>query len=315
MSKPKSAIPQALKLIKLAVKHLAYFETHPKHLAWTMMHYAALVQIARLQADDYLNPKDPLLEIEGTTKEQANLIYDAWAVTVSNGPEFGDFLEENVQKPYKTMSEWVKLCTSPTYRYSSIYPNKRSVYSHFLCCIGTGIDWVENNGTSYLTEVGPSGKNKCQFYGYTICGDEIDPVIKAAVLKLCEWPGCAQYIANCIENGRKSAVGWEWEKVEGAKDRWELVPPGETRLDKLLKSLEASVEASGRKPRPLTIPQKRFTYYPLSSDYSPICTMPVNAHASYKAAALQIAKEIIRNPEERPSSIKIAKALLKNLAP
>lgn len=310
MSKKKSALPRALQLLKLVVKQIAYFEKNPSHLAWAMMHYAALIQLARRQADDYMNPKDPLLEIEGVTKDQADLIYDAWGATVSNGPEFCDQLGAAEQKPFKTIEDWVALCTSPTYKYQSIYPNKRSVYSHFLCCIGTGIKWVEDNGISYLADVGPSGKNQCLFYGYTICEKEVDPAIRAAVSKISNWPECSKYIAECIENGSKTGQGWEWEKVDGSSDKWELVPPGETKLDKLLRD----IVARGGKPKSLKLPKKRHTYYPLCENYSPLCTMPANAHASYKKAAKQIAKEIIANPEERATSIKLAKVFLKQQA-
>ena len=52
-------------------------------------------------------------------------------------------------------------------------------------------------------------------------------------------------------------------------------------------------------------------YYPLC-EYACMIEMPKNAHSSYVKASIRIAKEIIKDPDDRNESKKWAKKFLKN---
>ncbi len=65
----------AMDLLKLVVQRISYFEANPSHLAWVMMHYSTLFYRGRVLFDEWLNPKDPLLDMRDLTQAQQNLGY------------------------------------------------------------------------------------------------------------------------------------------------------------------------------------------------------------------------------------------------
>jgi hypothetical protein len=291
----------ATDLLKLVIRRISYFEAHPSHLAWVMMHYSTLFYRGRVLFDEWLNPKDPLLDMRDLTQAQQNLVYDSWAVTISNNPEFNDAVLPLEKKAGKTVEEWVSLKLDPRYRYRSLYRDARSVHNHLLCTIGTGMKWVEENGVSYVAHVEASGINTAKFAGYTKAGRKIDPEIRREVLRIADRFGCLRCIDRYIKNGIKAARGWEWDLVS---KRAILVPPHQTTMAKLLKK-----RGKNKQPKPRST--KRHDYYPLCERYSNLMTMPKNAHHSYWRTGVRVACEIISNPASKPESIRLAHKFLR----
>ena len=94
------------------------------------------------------------------TKEQANLVYDAWACSGTQS-ESRDWPPTELElKLNKTMDEWVTMSLGTYYPYNSLYPQKWSVYSHLLSTIGNGIDW---NKDRFLTNMAPSENDSIKF--------------------------------------------------------------------------------------------------------------------------------------------------------
>lgn len=193
-------------IINLACNHFDYFRKNPKHLAWVMMHYELIHRAGRLMDHCWDNPKYPIIdagnELRGQLKNEddANMLYDAWGICISNEAEFPD-VKPNADprwlEPNKTMQDWINLLTDPNYRYRGLYSNEYRVRDHLLCCIGNGYEW---NKDGYLDTAGPSDVPDTIFHGYTRCQNEVrkdireriikyrtHPYIKAAVDQYMEW--------------------------------------------------------------------------------------------------------------------------------
>ncbi|MBI4257470.1 MAG: hypothetical protein HY619_00810 [Thaumarchaeota archaeon] len=78
-------------IITTVVHDFDYYRAHPQHLAWAMMNFELVHRVGRIMFDDcHDNPKDGVMDAQLPTESDANLLYDAWAVTVSNYDEFPD---------------------------------------------------------------------------------------------------------------------------------------------------------------------------------------------------------------------------------
>lgn len=287
MSKPVS---NAYKLLDLVVKNISYFEQHLPELAWVMMHYEATIQMARSKFDDYVNPKDAILDLTDIPQKHQDLIYDAWGVSVSNHGDFNDpiFGPALLRKPNKTVTEWIKLQSNPKFQYHSLYPNRQRILDSLLCVNGTGRKWIEFEGKSYIAEVGPAGCNELLFSGFTQAGKTIRPDLKARVQKLTAGFGVEARIRQGIASAKKLANGWDRHVLTG-----KITKPKQNKVYKMLVRLQNDM---GYKA--VTPDKAEPDYYPIC-EYANIENMPANAHESYKLAALVVCAEILLYPKAR----------------
>ncbi|MBI4441596.1 hypothetical protein HY639_05490 [Candidatus Woesearchaeota archaeon] len=235
------------------------------------------------------------------TESDANLLYDAWAVTVSNYDEFPD---TNPQLPLeakldKTMDEWIQLSIDRLYRYHDLFQDAFSVKNYLLCVIGTGYGWNERG---FIAPIGPSGIDTTIFSGYTRAEDNVLRQVKARIRRLRDHPlirdAAHEYLQKTQDYAQRIYNGEDWLDVVRGKDE------EHERTLKELKDLGIDITKRRAPKTP-----KRRTYYPLG-EYSNIIRMPPNAHPSYVAAGMQIAQDIIQNPAERKESKKYARAFL-----
>lgn len=220
------------KVLDIVTENFEYFKENPKHLAWAMMNYELLHRVGRRYFDDCQdNPKYPVIELgekidkdprysNASKIKNSDLIYDAWAVTVSNNDEFPDINPELPleAKPNKTMEEWISLFTDKKYEYNNMFPDAWSVKNYLLCVIGTGYGWNENG---FLTKTGPSGVDEVIFAGYTRAEDEIRKDIKGQINKLYSNPVIAEKVKKYIKNVKIYAGKNEAEKTI-LTDGWKL---------------------------------------------------------------------------------------------
>lgn len=178
-----------INILKIVIKNWKYFKSNPKHLAWAMMHYGLAHMATRRLFDYWGNPKYPIQSLgeEYLSSEDADLLYDAWAVTVSNDIKFPDVNPKLPlhSKMNKTVEDWVNLLTDPRYEYQSLYTSAARVKDTLLCTIGTGRGW---NSDGYIVDQGPSGVDETIFAGYTRCGNKVNKKIKDAILALAYHP-------------------------------------------------------------------------------------------------------------------------------
>jgi hypothetical protein len=201
-------------VLKTIKNNWSYLKDNPKHLAWCMMHFELIHNVGRRMGECNNNPKYDLEWLEewcGEDSEGGNLLYDSWAVTVSNGYEFPDDARDSVPKAdklNKTMEDWVDICTHENYKYKSIYPDKKRVVDHYICTNGTGIKW---NKDGYLDFSGPCNTPNSIFYGYTMCEDEVPKKIREKILSLKNDP----YIKDGVdEYMRKVEINWSGNEAE-----------------------------------------------------------------------------------------------------
>ncbi|MDO8556065.1 MAG: hypothetical protein Q7R96_02735 [Nanoarchaeota archaeon] len=303
------------KIIDTVKTSFDYFREHPQHLAWAMMHYELLHRVGRItfQACGE-NPKDLILDTAAALGQgDGNLLYDAWAVTVSNYHEFPDAnpnlpLEAKVNK---TLDEWIALKTDERYRYHDLYPNAERVKDFLLCVIGNGMGW---NKDGFLTHQGPSNVDEALFAGYTRCEEKVESSIRERILAirnhyLISGP-VLRHLNEVQENARRIYAGEDDGQVFrgnplSRKERAKEFEETKRRIDELLTKLAAREkkdlgEILGHFEAPK--PKKRKTHYPICN-YSALVTMPENAHPSYVQAGIEIAHEILENPDE-PDHVK-----------
>jgi hypothetical protein len=242
MNKIKYAEKARDSILDIVVKNFDYFRDNPKHLAWAMMkwslvHYAS--RIAYSACED--NPKYSVLDAGELLKseEDSNLLYDAWGVSVSNDIEFPDSAREpnseKLTKPNKTLDEWIDIKTSPQYKYSSLYPDERSVIDTLLCVIGTGLGW---NKDGFITETGPSDVDENIFAGYSLAEPEIRKDIRAAINKFLN---SKTLKGPCDDYMRKVEINWGDNKVEKTilNNSWKVMQDLEDRPELISQAEEA----------------------------------------------------------------------------
>lgn len=204
------------KILSIAVNNFGYLRDHPKQLAWVMMNYSLVHRVGRIAYDAcWDNPKYPILDAgDQMSKEDGNLLYDAWGVTVSNDIAFPDPAREPLArklcKPNKTLDEWIDIKTDPNYRYSSLYPNERKVIDFLLCTIGTGMNW---NKDGFITHTGPSGVDEDIYAGYTLAEPDVPKKISAPINKILNHKILKKHVEDFV---RKVEINWSGNAAEKA---------------------------------------------------------------------------------------------------
>lgn len=298
-----SAFTTAMKkVLKIVLKEKTYLEQNPKVLAKLMAEYNEIHYASRFHEDerkhDWDNLKYPVIELESqTTPEYAHLVYDAWCAGISR-EEYDAEAEAKKTKKFKameakinkTMDDHVAICTSKEYRYNSLYPDRRQVLSHYLCTIGNGIDW---NKDGFLTNMGPSGQDMMIYHNYR----EVE--VPEKLLKQWTW----------LENEEIVKYRDKMNKVHKAAQAKRKKE--EKAQDALMAKLKKMKDLAGI-VKDFVIPAD-YPYYPMSEQYSNLCLIPDNAHESYKAAAIEVCEDILKNKKEEANNVKIATKMLKKL--
>jgi len=242
------------------------------------------------QCDD--NPKYKIEMCEPESEEIENYIYDAWGMHVDNGygPGWEEFhqimiigeplseMETKLLKPNKTFDEWVEVLTDPEYKYSSMYPDRRSVANHLLCVIGNGYGF--KNGF-IIIEAGGADQDQTDYGDWKNAKfrDDIQAIVDSIVSDP-EVELVLQHIS------KKKA---EHETKELAR---EIKTLGMSFMDfknsKAYKLLLKGDDEESNKP---------YEYYPICN-YSKISMIDENSHPSYIAAGIEICEHIIKNPPQ-----------------
>lgn len=182
----KTLLKMPYKIISIVQKNIDYLIDHPKHLAWCLMNYQLMHDAVRMKYNIYTdNPKYIFLEKENwptLSKEQLDLLYDAWAFSVSNFIS-EDTIPGEFPNDHMTLYDWEKYLSSDQYMYSDSYKNKYRVSDTLLCSSGSGYCWNKNG---FIVEKGINDNvNVCLFYGYSQSEKEIPDKIKNAIKKVC----------------------------------------------------------------------------------------------------------------------------------
>ena len=214
-------------IINMACYHFDYFRKNPEHLAWVMMHYELIHRAGRMMNHCGGNPKYPIMdagnERRGQIKDEndSSLLYDAWAVCISNEAEFPD-VKPNADPRWmqlnKTMQDWIDLLTNPDYRYSGLYSDEYRVRDHLLCTIGNGYEW---NKDGFLDTAGPSDVPDSIFHGYTRCENEVRKDLRERIIKYRSHPYIKASVDQYMEWVKINAGDNEAEK-EFINNQWKI---------------------------------------------------------------------------------------------
>jgi hypothetical protein len=258
------------------------------------------------QCDD--NPKYKIEMCDPMSEEIEDYIYDAWSMHVSNnfGPSWDEFrqivvdgkpltdLEKKLLKPNKTFDEWVEALTDPTYRYSSLYPDRRSVADHLLCVIGNGYGY--KNGF-VISEAGGADQDDTDYGDWM--NVKFAPHIQEIVDKIMSDPEVEVVLRF---------IGKEKEEYRIKEEKKEIASFGMPYKDFVKSDEYKKLFGTGRKGKKEYKP-----YYPIC-DYSIITMFDEKTDPSYIKAGIEICEEILAHEElesKRPENVKFAKKFLK----
>jgi hypothetical protein len=272
------------------------------------------------------NPKYELGDTINYLDEKIeDLVYDAWGMHVSNDPnrmtfeeiknlilngkELSDF-EKRYRTPNKTFDEWVTVLTDPQFRYSQLYPDRRSVADHLLCTIGNGYGYNKETGMVFVEA---SGADQDQdIYGEWE-NAKFTPEIQVVVDKVLSTPELKIAIDAELEAVK------EWDEERRKRDRedqkswYEMLLPlvNEKRreagkpeitiddpiLDDIKEQYIKELVKDSRSKRSKT----KYEYYPICN-YSIITMFDEKTHPSYIQAGLEICQDIVSDPPDLKSN-------------
>lgn len=334
------------KILRLVVKEEKFFKNNPKALAWTMFQYDQLDRSSRyLDVDEegnqdvyWGNPKYPIIELEKEVSEDyANLIYDAWGAGVRNSGYVEKKLKAEL-KINKTVDDYLALFLNSKYRYQSLYESEKDVLDSLLCVIGTGYRW---NQDGFLAEIGPSGCDQTIFYNFQLFKKETLPEKILKQLKFLEESPLKEALETyqkIVAKQRREDKGRYSSKVDSklidslfktdpslkesfTKAAVKKMSQNEffkLMMERVEAKLPAKEKAKRKKEQKAKLKKEEEekkkadnTYYPLSKEYSNLCTMPKNAHPSYIAAGKKVAQHILNSSYETADNKKLAQDFLK----
>jgi hypothetical protein len=269
------------------------------------------------------NPKYELEDgIKYNSENNENLIYDAWGIHISNDgnqmnfEEFSNLIlngkplsefEVKYRKSNKTFDEWVEVLTDKQFKYSSMYPNRRSVANHLLCTIGNGYGYNKKTGIVF-NEAGGADQDQD---GY---GDwenskfipEIQIVVNAILtfnMTKIAMDAESTYVKKLITERKEK----EFEKQQKfhesllplinetlAKKGEEPVTMDSEKYHEIFaKYMKLQLdETLGKRQK---IEKSDYEYYPICN-YSIIMMFDKNTHLSYIKAGLEICEDIVAFP-------------------
>jgi hypothetical protein len=276
------------------------------------------------------NPKYKIEACEPQNDEIENLIYDAWGMHVSNNlntPTYEDFvkklkegrelsdLDKKMLKTNKTIDEWVEILTDKRYKYSSIYPNRRSVLNHLLCTIGNGYG-LSKDGFVY-SEASGADQDEASYGDWENSKFRSD--IDKEVNRLLQFPE----LKATLNTANKYETDIKKKSEEEEKSKWgkfaDILGKGDEEIEKLLSKIRGSRETREK--------ETYRSYYPISS--SSIIFKIADKEAqkregirkidqSYIDAAIEICKDILAHKDEESKeshskNVKMAEEILGKL--
>lgn len=311
------------RIIKVVQTHIDELIKNPKHLAWCLLHYELMHLACRYEGYDTDNPKYVFGESENwpsLNESQSNILYDAWAVTVScdiPNDECGDCTPHINM----TLDDWINLFQNPEYQYHNLHESREDIITYLLCCSGNGFKWTKDG---YIAMNGDQ-IDEAIYYGYSQSEKEINPKIANKIKKICNNKKFADTFNllykrtvkfNQLTGSQKRKVKdimfdiRAYDKEEKKKDikKWiqktidiidgvkegkptEFFSPTLGRVEKIVKKHAALFKEEQQakvKPTKIVIP-------PFDDKYSNLSNIPDNAHPSYIKEAVKIAKLIIND--------------------
>ena len=289
------------------------------------------------------NPKYKIEMCNPETDEIENLIYDAWGQHVGESreapPDYNAFvqivkegkplteLEKKQLNVNKTFDDWVEIKLDPTYRYKSLYPNRKSVASNLLCTIGTG--YGMNKDGFIIEEAGGADQDKA------IYGDwqnaKFDPEIAAVVNRILAMPEVKETLNAAhkyIDDIHKKEKQKQAEKDKGWKDKIKSLINKDNPdldedddLDEIIRKLTAKL---GPTKSTQENPQEKYSkYYPISSSSTIFLIGNKEAQKregirsidqSYIDASIEVCKDIMAHKDiEEKENVKFAQEFLGNI--
>lgn len=250
--------------------------------------------IEKNQCDE--NPKYKIEVCLPKTDKIENLIYDAWSMHVTNDfvpawTEFstiileGKHLSNNeikLLKKNKTFDDWVEVLTDKSYRYSSNYPDKKSVANHLLCVIGNGYGF--QNG--FIVSDGAADTDISDYGDWR--NAKFNSKIQVIVDKIMTDPD-VEKVLRFMQSEKEA-----YEEKERQK---EIKIFGMTRAEYF--------EKNSDKLKDVFRTTKDSTYYPICH-YSAIWNFDKDTDHSYINAGIEICEEILNNENESHENIKFA---------
>lgn len=282
------------------------------------------------------NPKYKIEECDPINSEVEDLIYDAWSMHVTHDSEtlnYTDFinlvkngkplsdLDRKMLKIDKTFEDWVEILTDKKYRYSSLYPDRKSVADNLLCTIGTGYG-LSKQGFIYK-EAGGADQNESSYGDWKNAKFRVD--IGAKVDRILVIPE----VKETIDANYEAVAKFKKEKKDKErKDNSFLLgilrkagfykdDEGDISTSEILDRLDdMDLFSSGKKEKKTKYRQ----YYPISN-YSIIYIIGneesqlregiEKIDPSYVKASIEICKDIVAHEsEEREENVKFAKEFL-----
>jgi hypothetical protein len=279
------------------------------------------------------NPKDKIEECEAEDEDKENLIYDAWGMHIKEGrdiyPNYEEFkkiikegkplteLEKKELKINKTFEDWVDIKLDPTYKYKSLYPDRRRVADYLLCVIGSGYGF--NKDGFIIEEASGADQDKAMYGDWQ--NAKFEPSIESVVDRILNMPEVRETLNAAYE--RNSAILKKEEaKNKSWLDKFKDMAPGtfddDLDIDEILAKLKGS--KTGEK----TEYKKPYQpYYPISSSSKIFLIGNKEAQTreriykidqSYIDASIEICKDILNNEAlEKSSNVEFAKEFLGNM--
>jgi len=290
------------------------------------------------------NPKYKIEMCNPQNEDIENLIYDAWGMHVRDDmmePSFEDFskivkegvplteLEKKELKINKTFEDWVEIKLDPTYKYKSLYPDRKSVADYLLCTIGTGNGW---NKEGYIIEEAAGADQDKSLYG-DWRNAKFSPEIKPVVDKILSMPEVKETLdaahehINSARRKRKEEEDNRWKdifkNIANKSGKESAAEFSDDELDKIIKDLMSKSNVPSTKTSTGSEKPKYKQYYPISSSSKIYAILDKETkdrlgikdfHKSYVDASIEICKDILEHEsQERQENVKFAKKLLTKL--
>lgn len=293
-------IDPILKLIKIHQGYLTQKENLPQlaklgymyNTLWYAGRHASYSKvIEKNQCDD--NPKYKIDICEPEDEDIENYIYDAWGMHILNGygPNWNEFstivlkgkplteLEIKLLKPNKTFDEWVEVLTDENFRYSSIYPDRKSVANHMLCVIGNGYGY--KNG--FIIDEA-SGANQ----DITDYGDWMNCTFREDIQKIVDVIMIDPDVEKVIHLTEESQKKHDEEELAKEIKSWGMPYAEFIKSDKYQELIKMFPDKSDA---------GYTTYYSICS-YSKITMLDKDSDPSYINAAVEICEDILLHRDE-----------------
>ena len=288
------------------------------------------------------NPKDKIEMCEPKNERIEDFIYDAWAQHVSsnnlrNFEEFYKIVKEGQEltpieikllKINKTFEDWVEIKTDDTYRYKSLYPDRKSVANSILCTIGS--DYSYNKEGFVFEKAGGADQNLALYGDWK--NAKLRKDIEEMIDKILLLPEVKATIDTDYEKRLEYKKKADKEKQESYDIFYRVMKhagvykdeegqlPFDVIQDRMEKVFEENEKAANLlKPAAEAISERKKrkiayrTYYPICnySNIYAIKNKSTKFHSSYINAAIEVCNEILEHKNEEKENYKFAEGFIK----